>query len=75
MYICILSILCQVNTIRHDHTVQSKGQTAVQASTAEPVYTENNHTIIKKRRTADDVTKILMTLKLKFPITLTEKHF
>jgi hypothetical protein len=31
--------------------------------------------IIKKRRTADDVTKNLMTLKLKYPITLTEKHF
>jgi hypothetical protein len=31
--------------------------------------------IIKKRRTADDVTKILMTRQLKYPITLTEKHF
>jgi hypothetical protein len=30
--------------------------------------------IIKKRRTAVDVTKILMTLKLKYPIILTEKH-
>jgi hypothetical protein len=31
--------------------------------------------IIKKRRTADDVTKILMTLELKYPIALGEKHF
>jgi hypothetical protein len=31
--------------------------------------------IIKKMRTADDVTRILMTLQLKYPITLTEKHF
>jgi hypothetical protein len=35
----------------------------------------NVDVIIKKRRTAGDVTQIMTTLKLKYPLTLTEKQF